>query len=90
MSNEDMVRSIKSQRLRCPGQVSRMEESSIQKGILNARLTSGRAHGRPGKRWKDGVKVNDQKLGINGWKVATQDRDMWSDVTRKAKAHPEL
>ena len=70
----NIVRGIKSMRLRWAGHVPRMEEGRTAFKILKGKPTGKRPLGRPKRRSKD-VK----KIGINArnWVDWTQDGDYW-------------
>jgi hypothetical protein len=55
MKGEDIVRFIKSQRIRRLGYVERMEDNAIPKRMLKGRPYSKRRKGRPRMRWLDDV-----------------------------------
>jgi GTP1/Obg family GTP-binding protein len=65
---EDIVRFIKSQRIRWLGHVERMEENEIWKRMLKGRLYSKRRKGRPRMRWLDDVEGDLKKMEVKGWK----------------------
>jgi hypothetical protein len=52
---EDIVRFIKSQRLRWLLHVERMENNAMPKRMLKVRLYSKRRKGKPRMRWLDDV-----------------------------------
>jgi hypothetical protein len=53
----NIVRVIKSRRLRCAGHVARMEEGSAFK-ISTDKPTGKRPLGRPRRRWKDNIRMD--------------------------------
>ena len=80
----DIVKVVKSRRLRWAGHVARMEaERGVYKvwsGIPEGR----RPLGRPRRRWEDNVKADLRKLGlnINDWQELAQDRQKWRVLVR--------
>ena len=90
MDKEDIVRFIKSQRLRWLGHVERMSDTRLAKRICKASMTGRRKQGRPRNRWKDEVERDVRSLGIRGWKGIAQDRIEWKQVVKQAKTHTEL
>jgi hypothetical protein len=77
---EDIVRFIKSQRIRLLGHVERMEDNAMPKIMLK---------GRPRMRWLDDVESHLKKMEVKGWKEM-RDRKQWRLVVEEAKAHPGL
>jgi hypothetical protein len=75
---EDILRFIKSQRIRWLGHVERMEDNSMPKRMLK---------GRPRMRWLDDVESDLKKMEVKGWKEKVRDREQWRLVVEEAKAH---
>jgi hypothetical protein len=78
-SSPNIVRVIKSRRMRWAGHVARMENG---RGIY--RLSVGRNKGkgplrRPRHRWEDNIKIDLREIGIDGanWIRLAQDRVQW-------------
>ena len=69
----NVVRMIKSRRLRWAGHVARMEESRDAFKILTGKPTGKR------RRWEDNVGMDLEEIGINAgnWVDSAQDRDYW-------------
>ncbi|XP_055385015.1 uncharacterized protein LOC129614453 [Condylostylus longicornis] len=88
--NEDIVKFIKSQRLRWAGHVIRMPENRDQIQILNARTLLTRARGRPRNRWLDDIEFDARKLEIINWRTTARDRPNWREIVKKAKGHQGL
>jgi hypothetical protein len=65
LKGEDVVRFIKSQRIRWSEHVERMEDNATPKRMLKGRLYSKRRKGRPRMRWLGDVE-ND--VEVEGWK----------------------
>jgi hypothetical protein len=87
---EDIVRFIKSQRIRWLGHVERMEINAMPKRMLKGRLYSKRKKGRPRKRWLDDVESDLKKTEVKGRKEKMRDREQWRLVVQEAKAQPGL
>jgi hypothetical protein len=85
LKGEDIVRFIKSPRIRWLGHVERMEDNAIPKRMLKGRLYSR----RPRMRWLDDVE-SDLKKMVKGWKETMRNREQWRLVVEEAKAHPGL
>jgi hypothetical protein len=84
LKGEDIVRFIKSRRIRWLGHVERMEENVKRKTVLQRRK------GRPRMRWLDDVESDLKKTEVKGWKEKMRDRKQWRLVVEEAKAHPML
>jgi GTP1/Obg family GTP-binding protein len=90
LKGENIVRFIKSQRIRWLGHVERMEHNAMAKRMIKGRLYSKRRKGRPRMRWLDDVESDLKKLEVKGWKEKLRDREQWRLVVEEAKAHPGL
>ena len=74
----NIVRVIKSRRLRWAGHVARKEENSAFK-ILTGKPTGKRPLGRPRSRWEDNIRIDLEEMGISAgnWVDSAQDRNYW-------------
>jgi hypothetical protein len=90
LKGEDIVRCIKSQKMRWLGHVESMEDSAIPKRMLKGRLFSKRRKGKAGMRRLDDVESDLKNMKVKGWKVKKRDREQWRLVVEEAKAHPGL
>ena len=61
----NIVRVIKSRRLRWAGQLARMEEVRSAFKILTGKRTGKRPLGRPRRRWEDNIRMDLEEIGIN-------------------------
>jgi hypothetical protein len=61
----NIVRVIKSRKLRWAGHVARMEEGRNAFKILKGTLTGKRHLGRPRRRWEDNIRMDLREMGIN-------------------------
>ena len=61
----NVVRVIKSKRLRWAGHVERMEEGRSAFKILTGKPTGKRPLGRPRRRWEDNIRMDLQEIDIN-------------------------
>jgi GTP1/Obg family GTP-binding protein len=74
LKGEDVVRFIKTQRIRWLGHVERMEDNAMPKRMLKGRLYSKRKKGRPRVRWLDDVETDLKKMEVKGWKDKMRNR----------------
>jgi hypothetical protein len=88
MKQEDILKFIKSQRLRWAGHVMRMEKTRTTRKITEWTPYKARPVGRPRLRWIDQVE-EDLKM-ITGWRVRAEDREEWSKIVEQTKAQPGL
>ena len=75
----NIVRVIKSRRLRWGGHVARMEECRSAFKILTGKPTGKRSLGGPRRRWEDNIKMDLKEICINvgNWVDSAQERDYW-------------
>ena len=75
----NIVRVIKSRRMRWEGHVARMGERRGVYRVLVGKPEGKRPLGRPRRRWEDNIKMDLQEVGYGGmdWIELAQDRDMW-------------
>jgi hypothetical protein len=75
-SSPNIVRVIKSRRMRWAGHVARMGEGRGVYRVLVGRPEGKRPLGRPRRRWEDNIKMDLREIGINGanWIQLAQDR----------------
>jgi hypothetical protein len=75
----NIVRVIKSRRMRWAGHVARMGEGGGAYRILVGRPEGKRPLGRHRRRWEDNIKVDFGEIGIDGvnWIQLAQERVQW-------------
>jgi hypothetical protein len=80
-SSPNIVRVIKSRRMRWAGQVARVEEGRVVYRVLVGRTEGKRPLGRPRRRWEDNIKMDLREIGIDGvnWIQLVEDRVKWRD-----------
>ncbi|KAJ4441021.1 hypothetical protein ANN_10870 [Periplaneta americana] len=85
-SSPDIIRNIKSRRLRWAGHVARMGESRNAYRVLVGRPAGKRPLERPRRRWEDNIKMELREVGYDGrdWINLAQDRDQWRAYVRAA------
>jgi hypothetical protein len=81
-SFQDIIRQVKSRRMRWAGHVSRMgEEREVYKVLLGNPEGKGPL-GRPRRRWEDGIRKDIREIVLGGvdWIQLSQDMDQWRAV----------
>jgi hypothetical protein len=75
----NIVRVIKSRRMRWVGHVACMGKGKGVYRVLVGRPEGKRPLGRPRHRWEDNIKMGLREIGINGvnWIQLAQDRVQW-------------
>jgi hypothetical protein len=79
-SSPNIVRVIKSRRMRWAGRVARKREGRVVYRVLVGRPENKRPLERPRRRWEDNIKMDLREIGIDGanWIQLVQDRVQWS------------
>ena len=75
----NIVRVVKSRRMRWAGPVARMGEDRVVQTVLVGKPEGKRPLGRQRHRWEDNIKMDLQEVGgcRGDWMELTQDRDRW-------------
>jgi hypothetical protein len=78
-SSPNIVRVIKSRRMRWAGHVAHMGEVRGVYRALVGKPEGKRPMGRPRRRWEDNIKMDLREIGIDGanWIRLAQDRTRW-------------
>ena len=78
-SSPNIVRVIKSRRMRWAGHVARMGEGKNMYRVLVGKPEGKRQLARPRRRWEDNIKMYLQEVGCGGmdWIELAEDRDSW-------------
>ena len=78
-SSPNIIRSLKSRRLRWAGHVARMDQSRSAYRVLVGKPEGKRPLGRPRRRWEDNIKMDLREVGcIPGeWIDLAEYRDQW-------------
>ena len=78
-ASPNIVRVIKSRRMRWDGNVARMGEEREVYRVLVGKPEGKRPLGRPRRRWVDNISMYLQEVGCGymDWIGLTQDRDRW-------------
>ena len=90
LGKEDIVRFVKSKRLRWLGHVERMMDTRATKRVYKARMSGRRRQGRPRSRWLDEAEADLRTMEVRPWRSCAQDRTRWREIVLQAKAHPGL
>jgi hypothetical protein len=78
----DIIRQVKSRRMRWAGHVARMGEERKVYKVLVRKPEGKRSLGRPRRRWEDGIRMDLREIGLGGvdWIRLSHDRDRWRAV----------
>jgi hypothetical protein len=78
-SSPNIIRQIKSRRLRWAGHMAHMGEESKVYRVLMGKPEGKRSLGRPRRRWEDGIRMNVREIGLGSvdWIQLDQDRNRW-------------
>jgi len=81
----NIVRVVKSRRMRLVGHVARMGEGRGVHRVLVGKLEGKRPLRRPRRRWGDNIKMALQEVrwGCGDWMELAQDRDMWRALVNR-------
>jgi hypothetical protein len=67
-----------------------MNNDRTLKKIFNTKPGGARSVGRPKLGWEDGVDQNMRIPGVKNWKKVALNRDEWTKLLNKARAHQGL
>jgi len=81
-SSPNIVRVIKSRRMRWAGHVARMSEDRGVYRVLVGKPEGKKPLGRPRHRWVDNIRMYLQEVGCGymDWNGLAQDRDRWQTL----------
>jgi hypothetical protein len=81
-SFQNIIRQIKSRRMRWAEHVARMGEEINMYRVLVGKPEGKRPLGRPRRRWKDGIRIYLRETGWGSvdWIQLAQDRDRWRAI----------
>ena len=85
MKQEDIIKFIKSQRLKWAVHVMRMENTRTTTKIWTPYKT--RPVGRPRLRWMEQVEEDLKGMKIVGWRAKVEDRQEWNRIVEQTKTH---
>ena len=83
----NIVREVKSRRMRRNGHVARMEEGRGVHRVLLGKPEGKTPLERPRRRWEDNIKMDLQDVGggCGDWTELAQDRDRWRALLSKVR-----
>ena len=83
----NIVRMVKSRRMRWAGHVARMGERRGVHRVLVGKPEGKRQLGRPRRRWEDNIKMDLQEVGgsCGDWMDLAQDRNRWRALVGTAR-----
>lgn len=90
LEGEDIVKFIKSQRMRWYGHVFRSEDKNIIKSLTKWKPTYSRRKGRPKNTWREDVEKDLRTIGISNWQQKINNRAEWRTIANLAKTHDKL
>jgi hypothetical protein len=78
-SSPNIVRQIKSRKIKWAGNVARMREEKNVYRVLMGKPEGKRPLERPRRRWEDGIRMDLREIGWGSvdWIHLAQDRDRW-------------
>jgi hypothetical protein len=81
-SSPDIIRQVKSRRMRWVGHVACMGEERKVYKVLVGKPKGKRPLGRPRRRWEDGIRMDLREIGLGSvdWIQLAQDRDRWRAI----------
>lgn len=82
----NILRVIKSYRIRWLGHIFRREDQDPVKKLTFSKIEGRRKRGRPPTRWLDCVESDLGVLGVNRWRNLASNRAEWRKLTEKALA----
>ena len=90
IKQDDIIKFIKSQRLRRAAHVMRMENTRTTRKITEWTPYKTRPTGRPKLRWMGQVEEDLKRMKIIGWRAKVEDRQEWNRIVERTKTHPGL
>ena len=85
-SSPNIIRSLKSTRLKRAGHVARMDQSRNAYRVLVGKPEGKRPLGRLRRRWEDNIRMDLREVGCDPgeWIDSPEDRDQWRAYVRAA------
>jgi hypothetical protein len=91
-SSPDIIRQVKSRRVRWAGHVARIGEERKVYKVLVGNPEGKRPLGKPRRRWEDGIRMDLREIGLGcvDWIRLAQDRDRFLSVVSAGSCATEL
>jgi len=81
----NIVRDVKSRRMRWAGCVAGIGERRVVHRVLVGKPEGKRPLGKPRRRWEDNIKMDLREVGEGGdWMEMAEDRDRWRALVNTA------
>jgi hypothetical protein len=90
IKKENIVRFIKSQRLRWAAHVIRMDTKGSVKKLTEWDPRPSRPVAKPRLRWLNQVEEDLKKVKVRNWRGKCKDRRLWNEIVKQAKTHRGL
>ena len=90
IEKKNIVRFIKSQRLRLAAHVIRMDATRTVKKLIEWEPCSSRRVERPRLKWLDQLEEDLKKMKVRNWREKCKDRRLWNEIVKQAKTHQGL
>jgi hypothetical protein len=90
IKKKNIVRFIKSQRLRWAAHVIRMDAARTVKKLTEWEPCLSRPVGRPRLRWMEQVEEGLKKMKVRNWRKKCKDRRWWNEIIKQTKTHQGL
>ena len=83
-SSPNIIRNLKSRRLRWAGHVAHMEQFRNAYRVLVGKPERKKPLGSPRRRWEDNIKMDLREVGcdLGDWIALAEDRDQWRAYVR--------
>jgi hypothetical protein len=90
IKKENIVRFIKSQRLRWAAHVIRMDKTRTVKKLTDWDPRLSRSVGKPRVIWLNQVEDDLKNMRVRNWREKCKDRRLWNEIVKHAKTHQGL
>ena len=87
IKEKNIVKFIKSQRLRWAAHVIRMDTIRTVRKLTEWEPCSSRPLGRPRLRWLEQEEEDLKKMKVRNWREKCKDRRLWNEIVKQARTH---